>query len=134
MEFDYLQVEDVEALHDMALRDFGGVPGREKGKLEAKLALPMSGYGDYERYPTIEEKAAVYYYHLASGHCFTDGNKRTSYLATFTFLDLNGYSLLVDDEEVFQWTLRLADDNNRPEFEEVVNWIKRYIYKYEYED
>ncbi|QYF85582.1 Fic family protein [Brevibacterium sp. PAMC21349] len=27
---------------------------------------------------------------IKRGHCFKDGNKRTSYLAVLTFLDLNG--------------------------------------------
>lgn len=128
MEIDYLTVEDVENLHQLALNLYGGIHGRDIGKLEAKLALPYSGFGDYERYPTIAEKAAVYYYHLASGHCFKDGNKRTSYLATFTFLDWNGYDLLVEDEEVYQWTMRLADDTERPPFEECVRWIHHYAH------
>lgn len=127
----YLETEDVEELHDLALKDYGGSPGREPGKLEGKLAIPYSGFGEYERYPTIAEKAAVYHYFLASGHCFVDGNKRTSYLATFTFLELNGYELLADDEEVYQWTLKLADHNNRPEFEEAVFWIEKHLYKKE---
>ncbi|MEC0276848.1 type II toxin-antitoxin system death-on-curing family toxin [Peribacillus frigoritolerans] len=128
MEISYLSVEDVEYLHQLALDLYGGIPGRDIGKLEAKLALPYSGFGDYERYPTIVEKAAVYHFHLASGHCFKDGNKRTSYLAAFTFLDQNGYDLVVEDEEVYEWTMRLADDKNRPPFEEAVQWIRRYTY------
>lgn len=131
MEFEYLLVEDVEELHDLALRDYGGIPGRSPGKLEAKLALPYAEYGGVLFYPTIVEKAAVYHYHLASGHCFNDGNKRTSFTATSVFLLLNGYELVVDDEEVFSWTMRLADDNQRPPFEEAVLWISNYIYKIE---
>ncbi|NRD80859.1 type II toxin-antitoxin system death-on-curing family toxin [Bacillus sp. BRMEA1] len=129
MAIEYLTVEDVVELHDMALRDYGGLPGREKGKLEAKLALPMSGFGDYERFPTIEEKAAIYHYYLASGHCFADGNKRTSYLAAFVFLDWNGYGLMVDDDEVFYWTKTIANDKTRPPYEEAVEWIRQYMYK-----
>lgn len=67
-EIEYLDIKDVEALHDDVLKTYGGIEGRDPGKLEAKLALPYSGFGDYERYPTIEEKAAVYHYELASGH------------------------------------------------------------------
>ena len=75
MDFDYLRVEDVELLHDLAVQDYGGVLGRDPGKLEGCLGMPMSGFGDYERFPDIYSKAAAYHYFLADGHCFTDGNK-----------------------------------------------------------
>jgi death on curing protein len=131
MEIEYLQVEDVEYLHDLAIEEYGGVSGREPGKLEAKLAIPMSGFGDYDHYPTIVEKAAACHFFLASGHCFVDGNKRTSYLATFTFLDINGYDLIADNDDVFSWTLLLANDKTRPQFEEAVHWISNRIKKQE---
>ena len=123
MHFKYLEVEDVEDLHDMAVELYGGLPGRVIGKLVAKLALPMSGFGEYNRFPSIYEKAAVYHYELASGHAFIDGNKRTSYLSAFTFLDWNGFDLIASDEEVYNWTKALADDKKRPPFEEAVQWI-----------
>ncbi|MDN4524403.1 type II toxin-antitoxin system death-on-curing family toxin [Fictibacillus fluitans] len=131
MEFEYLTVEDVVDLHDMALRDYGGFPGRDPGNLEAKLAIPMSGFGSYERYPTIEEKAAVYHYMLADGHTFKDGNKRTSYLAVATFLDWNGYELVATDDEIYEWTLILANDKTRPPFEEAVHWIRTHMERQE---
>lgn len=126
MEIEYLQVEDVEELHELAIEMYGGTRGREKGKLEGMLGLPMSGFGDYERFPSIFEKGAVYHYYLASGHCFTDGNKRTAYLSAFTFLDLNGYDLIATDDEVYTWTEGLANDKKRPPFEEAVEWIKQH--------
>lgn len=131
MEFEYLLVEDVEQMHDSALEDFGGLPGRDKNKLEGILAMPMAGFGDHEEYPTIEQKAAIYLYYLASGHGFKDGNKRTSYLAAFTFLDLNGYDLIVSDEEVYRFVLLIANDKTRPPFEEAVNWIEGHMHKQE---
>lgn len=131
MNVEYLDLQDVIDLHGLALERDGGVEGREPGKLEAKLALPMSGYGDFEKYPSIEEKAAVYLYELASGHCFVDGNKRTAYLSTFTFLDWNGLDLIVEDEEVFRFVLKVANHNTRPPFNEVIRWILRYAYEKE---
>lgn len=128
-EIDYLDVENVIAIHEWAIEKYGGLQGVHFEKLEAKLALPMAGFGSYENYPTLEEKAAIYLYHLASGHCFADGNKRTSYLTAFTFLDINGYDLVVDDEEVFRFVISVADDKKRPPFEDVVSWIKKHMHK-----
>lgn len=130
MNVSYLTVQDVEQLHEYAVETWGGLPGREPGKLEGALGLPMSGFSDYERFPTIHEKAAAYYYYLAIGHCFVDGNKRTSYLATFTFLDLNGYDLVADDEEVYTFTLSIAQNaDKRLSFEGVVRWIEDHAFE-----
>lgn len=130
MEFEYLEVEDVEELHQLALDMWNGLPGRPPGKLEAKLAIPYPKFG-FDKYPSVYEKAAVYHYHLASGHCFNDGNKRTSYLAAFTFLDINGYDLIATDDEVYDWTLKLADSFGRPSFKEAVIWIAKHTFKRE---
>lgn len=130
MEIIYLEPEDIELLHDKAIELHGGLLGRPPYKLEGLLSIPLSGFGDYEHYPTIIEKAAVYHYHLASGHAFLDGNKRTSFLAMFTFLDWNGYELYVDPHEAFLWTLEIAQDKEkRPPFEDAVVWLERYTNK-----
>ncbi|GKV69756.1 death-on-curing protein [Sporosarcina sp. NCCP-2716] len=126
---DYLDVEDVIMLHDLALQDYEGLPGVDLNKLDAKLALPKTNVFGHERYPSVEEKAACYLYELASGHCFKDGNKRTSFLAAFTFLDINGYQLSVEDEEVYRFVILVADSATRPEFQEVVNWITIHSHK-----
>ncbi|MFD0051452.1 type II toxin-antitoxin system death-on-curing family toxin [Actinomycetes bacterium NPDC127524] len=131
MGFEYLLVEDVEQMHDLALEDYGGLPGREKNKLEGILSMPMGGFGDYEEYPSIEQKAAVYLYYLASGHGFIDGNKRTAYLAVFTFLDLNGYDLIVSDDEVYRFIMLIADNETRPPFIEAVHWVGHHMHKQE---
>ncbi|MEK1828944.1 type II toxin-antitoxin system death-on-curing family toxin [Priestia megaterium] len=85
MNIEYLTVEHLEYLHDMVIERDGGINGRPPHKLEGILGMPMTGFGEFDKYPTIEEKAAVYLYYLASGHAFSDGNKRTSYSATHVF-------------------------------------------------
>ncbi len=107
----YLSVEDVELIHWSMVELYGGIEGRDVGKLEALLAMPMSGFADFDRYPLIEEKAAIYHYYLVSGHAFKDGNKRTSYMSAFTFLDLNGYDLIAED--VFNWTIQIAKEDRQ---------------------
>lgn len=126
-DFIYLTVENVKFLHDLTLEEFGGIQGIELGKLEAKLALPVTGFGDYEHYPTLEEKAAVYLFELATGHCFKDGNKRTSLLAMAMFLELNGYELTAGDFTTYFTVLHIANDKTRPPFEQVVMWVSENI-------
>ncbi|PEJ53314.1 type II toxin-antitoxin system death-on-curing family toxin [Bacillus sp. AFS002410] len=103
--YKYLDVAEVEELHDYALRDYGGIPGRDIGRLESVLALPSSGFDGYERFPTLHEKAAVYMFYIATGHCFKDGNKRTAFLAASVFIMINGYDLIVDNNTVVNFMI-----------------------------
>jgi death-on-curing protein len=54
------------------------------------LAAPFAGFGDYEAFPTLQEKAAVYCSRIVAYHPLPDGNKRTAYDAMREFLDRNG--------------------------------------------
>ena len=44
---------------------------------------------NYEK-PDVFDLAASYAYGIAKAHAFVDGNKRTAFVAAFTFLALNG--------------------------------------------
>ncbi|MFZ1153620.1 MAG: type II toxin-antitoxin system death-on-curing family toxin [Solirubrobacteraceae bacterium] len=57
---------------------------------EAALAAPFAGFGDYEMFPALHEKAAVYCSRIATYHPLPDGNKRTAYDVMREFLDRNG--------------------------------------------
>lgn len=47
------------------------------GVAESALAAPQGGFGDYEAYLRLEEKAAILLERLARHHPLPDGNKRT---------------------------------------------------------
>jgi death-on-curing protein len=57
---------------------------------EAALAAPFAGFGNYEMFPALHEKAAVYCSRIATYHPLPDGNKRTAYDVMREFLDRNG--------------------------------------------
>lgn len=52
--------------------------------------------------------AAAYLYGLARNHPFSDGNKRTAYLAAFTFLVINGYLIEATQADVIEFVLAVA--------------------------
>lgn len=54
------------------------------------MAAPFAGFGDYEAFPALHEKAAVYCSRIATYHPLTDGNKRSAYDVMREFLDRNG--------------------------------------------
>jgi death on curing protein len=67
------------------------------GLADSALAAPRAGFGDFEAYPTLIEKAAVLVERLARNHPLPDGNKRSAFLALERFLAVNGRPLLDAD-------------------------------------
>lgn len=53
----------------------------------------------HELYPNIWLKAAFILQKITKKHIFTDGNKRTAYVATKLFLKKNGYQLSLNKSE-----------------------------------
>lgn len=67
------------------------------GLADSALATPRAGFGDYEAYPNLIEKAAVLVERLARNHPLPDGNKRAAFLSLDRFLAANGCPLLGAD-------------------------------------
>jgi death on curing protein len=57
---------------------------------QAALAAPFAGFGDFEAYPTLAEKAAIHCSRIVTYHPLPDGNKRTGYDVMREFIDSNG--------------------------------------------
>src|SRR5260221_14435026 len=83
---DYLTLAEALAIHDDQIERYGGSVGvRDLGLLEAALFRPQTGY-----YADLIEEAAALWESLAQSHPFIDGNKRTAFPVTYTFLAING--------------------------------------------
>lgn len=111
----------VIAIHRRQLAEHGGIDGiRDEGLLESALFRPKNKYS-YGK-PNIFELAAAYGYGIAKNHPFIDGNKRTSYVVTRTFLKVNSYDLLTSAIEKYQTWIRLADSKINEA--ELADWIE----------
>ena len=122
----FLSVDDVLRLHADQIDSFGGSQGvRDEGLLESALAQPQASFGGELLHPTIQDQAAAYFYHLAMNHPFIDGNKRTAFAAMDTFLRLNGYSLNLTDEQVYNLVMQVAQGNMNKE--ELAAFLKEVI-------
>jgi len=77
----------------------------------------------------MEEKATEYMYCFTIGHCFVDGNKRVGYLTASTFLNLNGYEFILSDKELYNMSMSISNNEKRPTFNRVVNWVRKHIQK-----
>jgi death on curing protein len=103
----WLSREAVEVFHAEQLREHGGLPGlKDKNSLEAALARPLqkANYGK----PDVFELAAAYLFGIARNHPFSDGNKRTAFVAAYAFLRLNGYVVEASQAEVIAFVLAVA--------------------------
>lgn len=97
----YITADQITELHRQAIEQFGGLDGlrSEHSLLSAVFQSQQSAFGQ-DAYPTIPDKAAAYGFFIAEGQAFLDGNKRTAAAAMLVFLDLNGWELSVDDDEI----------------------------------
>lgn len=103
----WLSTKLVVAIHQDQIITHGGLDGlRDANLLGASLARPHHLWA-YAR-PSLWELAAAYGYGLTQNHPFIDGNKRTAFMAMYTFLGLNGYLLDAQEQEVVLTMEQLA--------------------------
>lgn len=88
---EFLDVEDVIAIHDALLEEHGGQAGfRDRGLLESAVATPQVTFGGELLHEDLFAMAAAYAFHIAENQTFVDGNKRAAMGAALVFLDVNG--------------------------------------------
>jgi death-on-curing protein len=85
---EYLGTEDLIDLVTLLLGD--PAPLRDVGLLNAAAARPATTAVGEDAYPTIWLKAAALLHSVVRNHALVDGNKRLGWLATATFLEING--------------------------------------------
>ena len=118
---DYLTLADVLAIHANQIAIYGGAEGlRDPGQLEAALFRPQSGY-----YADMIAEAAALWESLSQNHPFVDGNKRTAFAATFTFLAINGVTLTADADEAWTFLSRLYDRSEFA-FDSLDAWLREH--------
>ena len=104
---EWLSLPVVLAIHDEQLVAHGGSGGvRDLALLESALNRPLNKW-NYEN-AELPELAAAYAYGIARNHPFVDGNKRTSLLALYTFLGINGVDFVVPEADAAAMILALA--------------------------
>ena len=119
---DYLTVAEVLAMHVDQIERYGGSHGvRDAGLLESALFRPQTGY-----YADLIEESAALWESLSQNHPFLDGNKRTAFAATYTFLAVNGARLTADAQQTQDFLLALYEKGQFT-FDKVVPWLRKYV-------
>ncbi|HBL39934.1 TPA: type II toxin-antitoxin system death-on-curing family toxin [Candidatus Uhrbacteria bacterium] len=121
----YLSAEEVVAIHRRVLEETGGHEGiHDAGLLFSASEKPKASFGGKEMYPDLFTKASVLLEALANYHTFSDGNKRTAYLAAKTFLAINGFRLKMGAKEGLVFMLSVA--NKQASREKITLWLKKH--------
>lgn len=125
----YLTVEEILVLHRMVIQETGGTDGvRDMNLLFSLAHKPQTSYGGAEVYPNLFDKATVLLEAIANYHVFVDGNKRTAFVSTVTFLRANGKDLDVTTAEGFRFILSVA--TGKRSIEQIATWLKKSSKKY----
>jgi death-on-curing protein len=92
MTYIYFDLAYALKMHETILRVSGGLSGiLDQGRLESIIEHIQND----EYYPEFEDKLTHLVYSVNKGHCFQDGNKRTSIALGAFFLEVNGLDVLV---------------------------------------
>lgn len=117
-----LTVEEISDLHDKLIERTGGSHGlRDQSLLESAVYSAMSGFGDNEAYPSVEEKAARLMFSLINNHAFVDGNKRIGVFTMLMTLQLNNVKIKYTQTELISLGLSVADGKTK--YIEILDWI-----------
>lgn len=115
---DYLTVVEVLTIHADQIERYGGDNGvRDLGLVEAALFRPQTGY-----YTDLIEEAAALWESLSQNHPFIDGNKRTAFAVTYTFLAINNARITANADQIFTFVTALYETGTFT-FEKLKEWL-----------
>lgn len=94
--------------------------------LESCLAAPFQTFSGKFLYPSFISRASMLFYLMIKNHPFKNGNKRIAMTTLFTFLYANKKWLIVTTQELYNFTVWIAE--SPPKFkEEAVKAIEKFL-------
>lgn len=121
-----LSLEHLLEIHAVVIGETGGSSGlRDLGRLEAAIATQTQNVFGEALYPSVYEKAAAIIRGIIASHPFSDGNKRTGFLAGLTFLKINGFAFVAQAREIEDFAVKVATE--RLDIPEIALWLDERI-------
>lgn len=120
----WIRQDVVLQMHEETLMLHGGPEGvRDLGLLESALSRPRNLFAYSEQTPSLAQLAAAYATGIVGNHPFVDGNKRTAFTVSITFLRLNGLQLTASKAHrvLTFWSLAAGEISQ----EQLVQWFER---------
>ena len=97
--------------------------------LESCLAVPFQTFDRKHFYKGIVGKAAILFYLMIKNHPFQNGNKRIATTTLFYFLYKNRKWLRVDNKELYNFAVWVAESNSRLK-KETIQAIETFLRAY----
>ena len=97
--------------------------------LESCLLVPFQKFDKKSFYTGIVEKGAILFYLMIKNHPFQNGNKRIAMTALFVFLYKNKKWLKVDNKELYNFAVWVAESNTKLK-DETVKAVQKFIKTY----
>lgn len=114
--------EKVLLLHQLIIQETGGdINVRDLNLLDSALESAFSTFDGKDLYPTKEEKAAKIGYGLIANHAFMDGNKRIGMYVMLTFLEVNGITLSMSDQDIYEAGIAVA--SGTMDYNGLLQWV-----------
>ena len=128
----YLPDEEyIKALHDIAIKYFGGRQGVLHRRVLSHVSERPKNYIQYDEC-NLHKICAVILDTIAQEHPFTDGNKRTALLTTISTYRLNGVSLKLEEFLNGEFvSLMLWVVEQRPTVDEIADQLQQIVESYE---
>jgi len=107
----FLTKEEVIAAHYFIMRrmnDAEQAGVKDHGLLESAVHRPQQSVFGEDVYSTLFDKAAALLESLVKNHCFHNGNKRTAYLVTKSFLMMNGCHFGMERKAAVEFIVDIA--------------------------
>jgi death-on-curing protein len=112
----FLDLDDsLEQIH------FLGFHVRDVGLLQSALARPNTTLYGADAYPTLDLKAAALMHSIVTSHPLIDGNKRTAWALMITFVLLNGFEVVAETDDAFDFVLDVATGSR--DLDSIASWI-----------
>lgn len=116
-----ISVQEVEALHQLLIEQFGGSSGiRDGAGLASALARPFQSFAGQSLYPSPLEQASALLESILSNHPFVDGNKRTGYTLMRIWLLQNGYDFSATQQGRYDFIIAVA--SGKMNYADILEW------------
>ena len=97
--------------------------------LESCLATPFQSFSGKSLYPGLISKASILFYLMIKNHPFQNGNKRIAMTTLFVFLYKNKKWIKVDTQELYNFTVWIAQSPRKVK-DEVIKAIEKFLKAY----
>ena len=139
MSWQTVNIEQVYYIHQAMIKKAGTKASiRDFALLHSAVERPKATFDGKELYPSIFLKAASLLQSLCLNHPFTDGNKRTAWLATKRLLKINGYHLKAKKMEAADFMVEVDNvlpqrdpesGGKKPDITRISKWLKNHSIK-----